>query len=138
MIEKLARRGFLGFVLGGAAGAAVTPPSVGIKAAAAALGVSTAQSAIEIGEAATGIGLVADDDWMLINRIESIHYSRQKPERHMPPHIASMRSWSPVYKAMIAGREDAIMQTYLEKLRQDKTFMDRVKSTFFGVRDDNP
>lgn len=138
MIEKLARRGFLGFILGGAAGAAVTPASVGVKAAAAALGVSAQASASEIREAGLTAMTRPGHEWMLIDALESNHYAKRRPLRDIPPHIGAMRSWSPVYKASVAAKEEAIMRAYLDKLRHDKSLMQRMAEKFFGVSHDNP
>lgn len=135
MIEKLARRGFLGFVLGGAA-AASAPPVIGVKAAAAALGVNEAMTATEIAEAGAPSGGLEDAEWRLINRIEQLHYNRRVSEDRLPVHIATKRSWSPAYKAMIYAREQAIMETYLDRMRRDRSFLDKVKQHFFGGADD--
>lgn len=137
MIEKLARRGFLGFVLGGAA-AAAAPPVVGIKTAAAALGVSEAMTATEIADAlAPPIDDIGDDGWAVINQIERIHYARRRPTSELPPHIATKRSWSPAFKTMVHAREEAIMMAYLAELRLNKSFMAKVKEHFLGGRNDH-
>lgn len=132
MIDKLARRGFLGFVLGGAA-AAAAPPVVGIKAAAAALGVSEAMTATEITDTAyPKMSELTDADWAIINRVERQHYARRRPTSELPPHIATKRSWSPAFKTLIHAREEAIIQAYLDNLRLNKSFMAKAREHFFG------
>lgn len=137
MIDKLARRGFLSFVLGGAA-AAAAPPVVGIKAAAAALGVSEAMSATEITDAVgPPMSSLTDIDWAVINRVERQHYARRRPTSELPPHIATKRSWSPAFKTMVHAREEAILQAYLDQLRLNKSFMAKAKEHFFGGGNDH-
>lgn len=138
MIDKpVNRRGILGFILGGAA-AAAAPPAVTVKTAAAALGVSTAMSPSEIVEAASGPSSgLSDIDWMLINRVESMYYARSRAVKDMPSHISSKKSWSPVYKASVFAREEAIMRAYLDRLKYDKPFLAAIREALgLGGSDD--
>lgn len=138
MIGKaIKRRGFLGALLGAGA-AASAPQTVGLKAAAAALGVGEALTATEVADHCLegNVGGLTDggDDmrWMLINLLERSYYAKRRPIHEMPPHIAGKRSWSPAYKAMVFAREEAIMQAYLDKVRRDRGFMDKAIEYVFG------
>ncbi len=136
MIENaIGRRGIIGFFLGGAAAAVTNPAPVTIKAAAEALGVSTAMSGVEITETAIGPPSLGDIDWGFINAVERNHYARRRPVSEMPPHISTKKSWSHTYKASVFAREDAIMAAYVDKLRSDRSFLDKMKAKFFGGDD---
>lgn len=64
---------------------------------------------------------------------------KRRPVHEMPHHIAGKRSWSPTYKAMVFAREEAIMQAYLDKVRQDRGFLDKAIEHVFGGDDtDDP
>ena len=136
MIDKaIGRRGLIGFFLGGAAAATTVPQAVTIKAAAAALGVSTSMTSDEVIENGLGSAGMDDLDWSFINAIDRNYYAKRRPVAEMPPHIATKKSWSHTYKASVFAREDAIIAAYVDRLRRDRSFMDKMKAKFFGGDD---
>lgn len=145
MIGKaIKRRGVIGFLLGAGA-AAAAPQTVGVKVAAAALGVSEAMTSTEVADHCMegNVGGLHDSSqemrWILSNILERSYYAKRRPVHEMPHHIAGKRSWSPTYKAMVFAREEAIMQAYLDKVRQDRGFLDKAIEHVFGGDDtDDP
>ena len=143
MGKVIRRRGLIGMMLGAGA-AASAPQAVTVKAAAAALGVSEALTATEVADNCAGDaqGLMDSSSewrWSLINLLERAYYAKRRPLHEMPHHIAGKRSWSPTYKAMVFAREEAIMQAYLEKIRQDRSFLEKAMEHVFGGEDtDDP
>lgn len=132
---SIKRRGILGLLLGAGAGAAA-PPIITVKAAAAALGVSEAMTATEIADTAIGSAGPPEVDWQIINMIETTQYEKRRPMTEMPAHIASKKSWSQVYKASVNARETAIIRSYIDKLRRDRSFLEKALESLYGGSDE--
>jgi hypothetical protein len=61
--------------------------------------------------------------------MESHSRNRRLPERHIPPHIAGKRSWSPTYKASVFAQEQMIIDAYFEKMRREPDFFEKAMKT---------
>lgn len=135
--NPIKRRGVIGLLIG-AASAAKAPPVITSRAAAAALGVSTALDAspTDVAEAGIGVRSLDDVDWHFINTVENQLYYKNRPIAEMPPHISSKKSWSPVFKASVHAKEQAVIRAYIDKLRRDRSFMERVVGELFEDKDD--
>ena len=126
-------RGLIKALIGGAV---AIPNAVPLKQAAAALGVPLGPVIGGVGANEAAIGAPAPSgvnaSWRVANTIREMRYCRDKPERFLPPHIAAMKSWSPVYKAGIHAREEAILQAYLRKMEDDEGFAAKVIAAMLG------
>lgn len=114
-------------ILKAAFGIAATPATVSVKAAAAAIGADTALAAgCESVSVCGGLKDVTVSReyaiWRAIDQMRDRARYASTPERHLPPRIAAMRSWSPVYKASVFAREQAILDAYYRKVNEDDAF----------------
>ena len=69
--------------------------------------------------------------WRMRQRSEQ----QARLERAMPPHIASMKSWSPAYRNHIAMKEWELVQAYCDRLEEDQEMM-RKAMIAFGLNPD--
>lgn len=128
MIDKMiGRRGILGLLGAAVGGAAVAPAAtasgIGVKAAAAALGVDPNPVSGDLLEGCS-VGLPcasgSEQGWRIANLITTRMEAMTQSVDHMPPHIAGKKSWSRSYKAMIHSREQVVIHAYLDRLRNDQ------------------
>lgn len=123
MIDReIGRRGLLGLLAAAAGGAVVAPTAaangIGVKAAAAALGVDPNPTDGEpVGQCSPSGSC---DGWRIAHLIGTRAHAQRAQVRDMPPHISEKKSWSRSYKAMIHGREQMVLEAYMERLRNDQ------------------
>jgi hypothetical protein len=117
------RRGLLKMILG----AGVSAPMIGSAGAAKALGVPLfAQPGPSVHDLGT-TGSFAPEPLGTINGFplwklrRKADYQRQALN-YLPAHIASKRSWSPIYKAGEYAREQMIIDAYFDRMEGDKSF----------------
>lgn len=127
MIDKaIGRRSLLGLLAAAAGGAVVAPTAaanvIGVKAAAAALGVDPNPTACDLLEdCAFKSSPIGDwEGWRIANLVDVRAHAQRAQVRDMPPHISEKKSWSRSYKAMIHSREQVVLGAYLDRLRNDQ------------------
>lgn len=126
------RRGLLALIGGGAASAA---SGMSVKDAAKAIGATDAlvMSAPPIGGDPVPVGSgsfsshhrVMQRLWRARDRATHGHHT-------MPAHIATKRSWSPVFKEAVLRREADILEAFIEQVERDEELASRV-ARFLGV-----
>lgn len=126
MIDKeIGRRGLLGLLAAAAGGAVVAPTDaasgIGVKAAAAALGVDPNPTGGDLLEGCMGTSSPVGGypGWRIANLIDHRAHAQRAKVSDMPPHISEKKSWSRSYKAMIHSREQVVLRAYLDRLSHD-------------------
>lgn len=120
------RRDIIRGLLGGAGAAA---SGMSPKEAAKAIG---APGALDMGEAGQAQldHLAPHVPSRPARQLRRIIYARQdayqRSEDHLPAHIRSKKSWSPVFKAACYERELIVINMLLEKIDDDETFASKV------------
>jgi hypothetical protein len=134
------RRSLIQTLIGGVA---AVSSGVSPKEAAKALGVplamvppGTADTLSERASISVGVGCASAGvlpGWRVTQTLREHRSRLDQPERYLPPHIAAMKSWSPVYKASVAARERDIFERYLRKIENDETFAEKVIACLGGI-----
>jgi hypothetical protein len=114
-------------------GGAVTVPSIGVKAAASALGVETAllSGALDGPEpGAYATGLNSNGWWgsplqMALDARESTNHDMANGNAY--PH---MKSWGRGFRTSVVELDNLILMMYRQKMREDADFRERVLAAF--------
>lgn len=126
---SLSRRSILSALLGGAASAAAR---VSPRDAAKALGVPLNAPFGEVVHAASPVAATNNMGWQLEDLIRTRLRAQRGPDRYLPPHIAGKKSWSPVFKASVHAQEEVMLAAFLQKVRDDAGFFEKVASALIG------
>lgn len=107
------RRSFLSAIATLVGGGAAAPAVLTVDRAAAVLGVSRDDTVSDIASVAcepgyTGVTNGEIEAWRLMDMLDQHRRNLGAPEKYLPPHIASKRSWSAAYKASVHAREQLI------------------------------
>lgn len=121
----MSRRAFLKLLAGSGAAAA---SGVSAGQAAEAIGLPGAenvaanvksQSIKAMGVGRYGVHHLMESMWTELE-------ARRTPDDHMPVHIRTKKSWSPVFKSAVAKRERLLLSALQRKIQEDEEFGQRI------------
>lgn len=117
------RRSFLSALASVVGAGAAAPATLTVSRAAAVLGVPETASVSEIAQAGVSSSVFAPgaeiEMWRLMDLLDQHRRNATAPERYLPAHIASKRSWSAAYKASVHAREQLMYDMARSKLSRE-------------------